>query len=456
MNHLDPSRLWEATQGSLELQVSRPTYITWLKDTIGVALDDQGLLVGTSSPFVSQWLEKRMSAMIETTLSHVADRPVRVRFQVIGERQAQGRTDLPTQPGQVAFAVADGGAVGPQPVSPAFTLNPRYTLDTFVVGESNQMAYAAAVAVSSKPGLAYNPLFLYGGVGLGKTHLLQAIGHSSVSKGLSCIYTSSEQFTNEFITSIQTRKTRDFRDKFRAVDVLLIDDIQFISGKDAIQEGFFHTFNELHNSNRQIVIASDRPTSALAPLEDRLRSRFEWGLSTDIQMPSLATRTAILQAKAAAIGFKVPHNVLELISCSFSYSIRDLEGALNRVNAYADLTSLPVTVDMAKHCLADLLISQHRPKPTAKTIVEEVCNYYDVEVPALLSKRRDRTLALPRQVAVYLLRELANSNLKEIANLLGGRDPSSVRYAWKRIATLQKTNPSLSRDLSEINSSLVA
>jgi chromosomal replication initiator protein len=448
--------LWEATLGSLELQVSRPSYVTWLKDTVGLSLDDHGLVVGTPSPFVSTWLEKRMSSLIETTLAHVLGQPTPVHFQVLAQNSDTSVRQHPSPPGPVVDEAQPTNGHRHQNGSNPFRLNPRYTLDSFIVGESNQLAYAAAVAVSSRPGEAYNPLFLYGGVGLGKTHLLHAIGHASASRGLSYLYVSSEQFTNEFITSIQTKKTRDFREKYRTVDLLLIDDIQFIRGKDAIQEGFFHTFNDLHNSNRQIVIASDRPSSALSPLEDRLRSRFEWGLSADIQIPDIETRTAILQAKAKCLACPIPLEVLTMISYSFSASVRDLEGALNRVSAYADLTSRPVTIDLAEQCLADLLIAQQRNVPSPEEVLSQVCSYYDIDIKALTSKRRDRNLSLARQIAIYLLREVAQCSLKDIGALLGGRDHSSIRYSWQKIATLQQTDTKLCTDISKIRVAIIS
>jgi chromosomal replication initiator protein len=445
--------MWDAALGSLELQVSRPSYATWLKDTTGLSFDDNKMVVGAPSPFVAQWLERRMSSLIETTLSQVMGKPTTVQFQVI------------TIPAPHAFRREDPqAAAGPLPQAAnghttpngnnSFNLNPRYTLDSFVVGESNQLAYAAAVAVSSRPGTAYNPLFLYGGVGLGKTHLLHGIGHASASRGLSYLYVSSEQFTNEFITAIQTRRTREFREKFRSADVLLVDDIQFIRGKEAIQEGFFHTFNDLHNANRQIVIASDRPSSALAPLEDRLRSRFQWGLSADIQMPDQETRIAILKVKASRMGMDVPNEVLDMISQHFLSSIRDLEGALNRVCAYADLTAQPLSLDMAYHSLGDLLTT-HQPKiPTADVVISQVCSFYDIDSQTLVSKRSSRKVALARQVAIYLLREIAQATLKDIGLLMGNRDHTTIRYAWAKIVKTIDLNPDLKSQIDTIHAGI--
>ena len=454
MSNISPPQLWTAALGSLELQVSRPSYDTWLKGTVGlsVSYDTRELVVGTPSPFVAQWLEKRMSSLVEACLLQISGEELRVRFTVI--------TELPARPRTNSFAPSTKNlAVSARPpdrreISTSSTLNPKYTLDSFIVGESNQLAYAAAVAVSSTSGTTYNPLFLYGGVGLGKTHLLHAIGHASAQQGLSYLYTSSEQFTNEFITAIQTKKTFEFREKYRSVDVLLIDDIQFIRGKDAIQEGFFHTFNALHNSNRQIVIASDRPSYELTPLEGRLRSRFEWGLSTDIKAPNLSTRAAILQAKAMNMPYPVPPDVLDLISERFHFSIRDLEGALNRIQAYADLTAQAITLESARHCLADLIASQDLHPMSPRVIIEEVCNYYDISPQLLSSKRRGAAISLPRQVAVYLLREMAQCSLQEIGSMLGGRDHSSIRYAWAKVDEGLTSNSTLQADIKELRQTL--
>jgi len=449
VKRLNPPQMWEAALGSLELQVSRPSYATWLKDTTGLSFDDNRVVVGVPSPFVAQWLEQRMSSLIEATLSQVAGQAMTVQFQVITQpaSRASRPEKSPAASGQVR-QTATVHPAGNRDVS--VKLNPKYTLDSFVVGESNQLAYAAALAVSSRPGSAYNPLFLYGGVGLGKTHLLHGIGHASASRGLSYLYVSSEQFTNEFIMSIQMKRTQEFREKYRSVDVLLMDDIQFMRGKEAIQEGFFHTFNDLHNSNRQIVIACDRPSSALAPLEDRLLSRFQWGLSADLRMPDLETRKAILEVKASSMGVGVPDEVLDLISENFLSSIRDLEGALNRVCAYADLTAQPLCLDLAYHSLGDLLTTKRQQRPSPDTVISQVCSFYNVEVQALISKRRDKKVMLARQVAIYLLRERAQLPLKEIGTLVGNRVHTTVRHAWAKIIEDKSTDRSLKAQIDSI------
>ena len=438
MNHPSPRTTWEAVLGRLELQVSKPSFATWLRDTTGVSFDDGRMVVETSSPFAARWLEQRMSSLVEATLSQIAGRPSTVRFQVAGAPPAPGPRPA------AAHVHSSDGEERPAPAARGdYPLNPRYTLSSFVVGESNQLAYAAAVAVSTRSCPAYNPLFLYGGVGLGKTHLLHGIGNASASRGLSCLYVSSEQFTNDFITSLQTKRMREFRDKYRSVDVLLMDDIQFLRGKETVQESFFHTFNDLHNANRQIVLACDRPTSALSPIEDRIRSRLQWGLSADIQLPARETRRAILEFKASEMGAGIPADVLELLAERFAGSVRDMEGALHRVVAFADLTGAPVDIALAQSALGDMLTKPPEVAAPPETILALVCEYYQVDVQAVVSKRRDRKVTLARQVAIYLLREQAQLPLKSIGALVGNREHPSIRQAWAKIQKERASDASL-------------
>ena len=448
------AQAWEAVLSSLELQVSRPIFRTWLKDTVGLSLEDNRIVVGTPSAFVAEWLEKRMSSLIESALSQVMGQRTEARFQILTEQPtpAHARPVSAHSPAPSAPLPANDRPLGNSNGRPR--LNQKYTLSSFVVGASNQLAYAAALAVSSRPGEAYNPLFLYAGVGLGKTHLLQAIGHAYATKGMSYLYVSSEQFTNDFVTSIQAKRTREFREKYHSADVLLVDDIQFLRGREATQEGFFHTFNDLHNTNRQIVIASDRPSSALMPLEDRLRSRFEWGLSADIQTPDQETRIAILQAKAGSQGANIPQEVHELIAESFPGNIRELEGALNRVCAYADFTGRAPDLNLAYEALGSLLPQSANSVPTPDMVLASVCTFYNVTTDALCSRRRDKSISKARQVAIYLLREVSLKNLREIGGLLGHRDHATIRYAWMRICEARETDTALKSDLSAILDSI--
>jgi chromosomal replication initiator protein len=315
-------------------------------------------------------------------------------------------------------------------------LNPRYTFERFIVGSSNRLAHAASLAVADHPAHAYNPLFVYGGVGLGKTHLLHAIGNFVLDDDpeINVLYVSSEKFTNDLINAIRRQQTEEFRIRYRNIDVLLIDDIQFIAGKDATQEEFFHTFNTLHSAAKQIVISSDRPPKAIITLEERLRSRFEWGLIVDVQPPDLETRTAILRAKGEQMNLHVPPEVIDFLAHKIQSNIRELEGCLNRVAAYAELHHTAITVDVAMSALAELLDDTRRKRITPDMVLRVVSEYYGVEIAVLQGRGRSRNIVIPRQIAMYLLREEVGSSLVEIGAALGGRDHTTVIYGCDKIA----------------------
>lgn len=331
-------------------------------------------------------------------------------------------------------------------------LNPRYIFDTFVVGSGNRLAHAAAQAVVERPARAYNPLFLYGGVGLGKTHLLHAIGNACQERGLSVLYVSSEEFTNDLINAIRTHTTPAFREKYRSIDVLLIDDIQFIAGKESTQEEFFHTFNHLHGQDKQIILSSDRPPKSLVTLEERLRSRFEWGLTADIQPPDLETRLAILRSKAERNGRYVPDEILNMIANRVQSNIRELEGALNRVMAFSELSGMPVTAQMAEMALADFLPPRSDVRP--ERVLDLVARSFNTSTEKLLGRDRSREIALPRQIAMYLLREEANVSLPQIGQALGGRDHTTVMYAIEKVSDLLERDDRLRRRVVEIRRQL--
>ncbi len=462
---MDAHRIWQAAQGKLQLQMTRATYDTWLKGTFAVSYEDGLLIVGTENPYAKEWLENRLLGTIKRTLAGILGHTVEIRF-IVRAHQAQPSPPLlslarqvPARPGTPAWhalgqATRARGRAGSSPSDPAspspplssLSLNPRYTFETFIVGNSNRLAHAAAYAVAHKPAEAYNPLFLYGGVGLGKTHLLHAIGHVPLTKNLRVLYISSETFTNDLINSIRNQTTEEFRLKYRHIDLLLVDDIQFIAGKESTQEEFFHTFNTLHAANKQIVISSDRPPKAIPTLEERLRSRFEWGLIADIQPPDLETRTAILRFKAEGQSYPIPMEVIDFVAHKIQSNIRELEGALNRVVAYASMMACPLTVEMAKAALQD--ISPHRP-PSLQEIVKAVAHFYGLSVEDLKSPRRNKAVALPRQVAMYLAREETDASLLEIGKVLGGRDHSTVLYGYEKISSLSEED-SLRRELLSI------
>jgi chromosomal replication initiator protein len=435
---LDLQQVWQAALGELQLQMSRPNYETWFKDTTLVGLEGDTCVVAVPNPFTREWLETRCVPLIRKTLVGILGRPVEVRFV------------LKTPPAPPAPAGPLLGLSGDEPdespgrrrrATPVVTatasmpLNPKYTFAEFVVGSGNRLAHAACLAVADNPGHAYNPLFIYGGVGLGKTHLLHAIAqHVLAVPGRRVVYVSSETFTNELIDSIRQRRGEEFRNKYRHCDVLLIDDIQFIAGKESTQEEFFHTFNAVHGANGQIVLSSDRPPKAIPTLEDRLRSRFEWGLIVDVQPPDLETRIAILQAKCAKLDVEVPLEVLTYIAHKVQSNIRELEGTLNRVVAHAALSQQPITPESAAAALADVMADTARRAVRPESVLEAVTRYYNVTLQDLEGKARDKRVVVPRQVAMYLLREETSLSLPEIGARLGGRDHTTVLHGVQKVA----------------------
>jgi chromosomal replication initiator protein len=348
----------------------------------------------------------------------------------------------------------DSKSFSEEPIS---SLNQKYTFDTFVVGNSNRFAHAASLAVAQSPARAYNPFFIYGGVGLGKTHLMHAIGHYILSQkpNYKVVYISSERFTNELINSIKDDKNVEFRNKYRTIDVLLIDDIQFIAGKERTQEEFFHTFNALHEANKQLVISSDRPPKEIPTLEERLRSRFEWGLITDIQPPDFETRIAILLKKASMENLTVPNDVINFIATKIETNIRELEGALIRIVAYSSLTNCPIDINLAEHVLKDILPDQKPKKITISDILQEVGRHFSLKVEDFKAKKRTKDLAFARQVAMYLCSELTDLSLPKIGEEFGGRDHTTVIHARDKIAQDMAKDPQLSMLIDSLKKKLV-
>src|SRR5579875_1490286 len=330
-------------------------------------------------------------------------------------------------------------------------LNPRYTFDAFIVGNSNRLAHAASLAVAEAPGESYNPLFLYGGVGLGKTHLLHAIGHQGVHTGLAVLYVSSEQFTNEIVNAIRYRTTEEFRAKYRSVDILLVDDIQFIAGKESTEEEFFHTFNSLYELSKQIVICSDRPPKAIVSLEERLRSRFEWGLIADIQPPDLETRMAILRVKADALHYRVPDEIIAYIAGRVQTNIRELEGCLNRLMAYAKLLNTEITIELAREVLKNIIKEHTRQVMSIESIQKEVANFFGIKLQELKSEKKVKNVALPRQVAMYLARRYTGASFPEIGEKFGGKDHSTVIHAVKKIESMMGEDQTLKEMVNAVS-----
>lgn len=418
----------------------------WLLPTRAIECEDNILVVGVPTTFGREWLEQRLSTVIHKTLSEAGWPELNVRFQVVSE--LAGRNGK-----RGRRSVAPGTSMLFQAHTAEF--NPRYTFEDFIEGKHNKFALAAARAVASRPSQTYNPLFIYGGVGLGKTHLLHAVGHSVLRDypDYRVVYTTSERFMNELIKAIRDGTTEEFRDHYRLVDVLLIDDIQFLAGKESTQEEFFHTFNTLHESGKQIVITCDKPPRDLNPLAERLRSRFEWGLIADIQSPDFETRIAILRSKAERQDMPIPPDVVQYLARRVTKNIRELEGSLNRIVAYAALNERHLTVDLAAAAL-DSLSGPRRSQLTPASIIDCVGQYYGVSSQDMKGKSRDKAIVVPRQVAMYLVREETTVSLEQIGQLLGGRDHTTVMHGWDKISTAMDHDHQLRNEVLEIRSIL--
>ena len=449
---MNAEQAWQSVLGQLQLEMPRASFDTWVRDTKPVSYNDGTLTIGVRNAYARDWLENRLANTVNRLLLGILNSNVDVHFVVHGNAPERIADDSPSY----ASDPLDQTRIKPaeayeQPLRNS-NMNPRYIFDAFVVGSGNRLAHAASLAVAEKPARAYNPLFLYGGVGLGKTHLLHAIGNACQARGLNVLYVSSEEFTNDLITAIRTHTTQAFREKYRSMDVLLVDDIQFIAGKESTQEEFFHTFNTLHGQDKQIIVSSDRPPKALVTLEERLRSRFEWGLTADIQPPDLETRLAILRTKAERTGRHVPNEVLSLIAERVQSNIRELEGALNRIIAFADLSGTSLTPDLVEVALADLLPQRSDVEP--EKIIELVAREWQTTVEALIGRDRSHKIAQPRQVAMYLLRKETDASLPQIGEVLGGRDHTTVMYAIEKISNEIETKTDLRRRIVSVKQQL--
>jgi chromosomal replication initiator protein len=453
---LNSNKVWQAVLGELQLGISKANFDTWFKNTSILSTEDDVYIVGVPNAFAREWLESRYRQQVKQALQRSIGHTVDVRF--VTATTAAVTRDSYSQPLPTTLErPVRGESQGPTAGSPA-TLNGRYTFSTFVVGSSNRLAHAAALSVAERPGHSYNPLFLYGGVGLGKTHLMHAIGQAVLSRHPKkrVAYATSEKFTNEFINAIRGQKTEDFRERYRRIDVLLIDDIQFIAGKEGTQEEFFHTFNAIHEEGKQIVLSSDRAPKAISQLEDRLRSRFEWGLIADISQPDLEMRTAILRAKAEAESVPIPGAVIDFLAQHIVSNIRELEGALTRIVAYATLNAAPVTVELAQTVLQNILYNPKRQVVTTEKIVDTVARYYGLEPDLLKGKAREKQIVLPRQVAMYLMREETDAPLLRIGDALGGRDHSTVLHGCEKIERELAENDDFRREVSALREMLYA
>ncbi len=433
---MELTSLWDHALKLIKTELTPASFNAFFKPIEPIKIKDRTILLSVPNDFTKGILEARYMNLIEGSINQISSLKYKIRFILDEEELKDYEEDHKTKIEIPSYS----------------NLNPKYTFDTFVIGNSNRFAHAACVAVAEAPARAYNPLFLYGGVGLGKTHLMHAIGHHILShtKKAKVVYVSSEKFTNELINSIKDDRNEEFRNKYRNVDVLLVDDIQFIAGKERTQEEFFHTFNALHEANKQIIISSDRPPKEIPTLEDRLRSRFEMGLITDIQAPDFETRMAILRKKAQMENILVPNEVMVHIAKNIKSNIRELEGALIRVVAYSSLTNREITFDLATEALKDIISSSRPQEINVQIIKEKVSEYFSIKMEDFTSKKRTRAIAYPRQIAMYLSRELTDLSLPKIGEDFGGRDHTTVIHAHEKISAEIKTNMDLKEKIDKL------
>jgi chromosomal replication initiator protein len=437
------NEVWQQVLSVIQTKLSKPSFDTWFKATKASFLSDNIVIVTAPTTFAVEWLETRYTRLVSSTFSDYIGRAVDVKFSIEEARPVEL-----TEPFPQIQTIRQPAHEEPM----MHMLNPKYTFDTFVIGAANRFAHAASLAVAELPAKSYNPFFMYGGVGLGKTHLMHAIGHYILEHNphMKVLYLSSEKFTNEFINAIRDNRGESFRNKYRNIDVLLIDDIQFLAGKEGTQEEFFHTFNALHEEHKQIVISSDRPPKDIPTLEERLRSRFEWGLITDIQPPDLETRIAILRKKAKAENLDIPNEAMMYIANMIDSNIRELEGALIRIVAYSSLTNQDITAHLAAEALKDILPSGRNRLITMQDIQQRVGEYYGLKLEDFKARKRTKAVAYPRQIAMYLSRELTDYSLPKIGDAFGGRDHTTVIHAHEKISKLLKVD----QDLYKIINSL--
>ena len=449
MSESTAREVWRAVLGDLQLQLPRPTFETWLKPTQGMAYDDRVFVVEAPNSFAVEWLERRMYQALQKTLRKVSGREFELQLQVRSEGDFYAVEHMDS--------ISDGTGNSTPTAQPLFEVrffNPKYSFDSFVGGPSNRLALSASRAVAESPGQSYNPLYLHSASGLGKTHLLQAIGKICASRGMSVIYVTSEQFTNEFITAIRNRTTEDFRRRYRSVQVLLLDDVQFLSGKEQTHEGFFHTFNDLHNSGNQVVISSDRAPKDLNAIEDRLRSRFQGGLIADIQPPDLETRMSILANKAGQLKVDMEENVIELIAKRVQRNVRELEGSLNRMVAYSQLMNVNITLESTLQILNEMAPETDARSLDPQRIFEQVAMFYALSVRDLMAKNRTKKVSLARQVAMYLLIYELELSPTQVGRLLGGRDHSTVIHGAGKINGEVTENGQIRQDILAIKEAI--
>ncbi|MFC1598417.1 chromosomal replication initiator protein DnaA [Patescibacteria group bacterium] len=459
---MNTQQIWQAALGELELSLSKANFTTWFKGTFILEMDEGTVLIGVPNAFTKSWLEKKYNSDIINALRNITEKNLKeINYKVAsiktqGEPQELNQEETETVPVMEKVAVSGTSQKVKDHGGNAFGLNPKYSFPSFIVGKHNELAKAAASAVAANPGITYNPLFIYGGAGLGKTHLLQAIGHEilSSSQDKKVLYITCEKFTNDFINSISSGKANSFKDIYRSVDILIIDDIQFIAGKEGTQEEFFHTFNALHQSNKQVVISSDRPPKSIPALENRLLTRFEWGMIADISEPDYETRLAILEHKINEKKYPLDPAILKFLANTISSNVRELEGALNRIIAYHQLNGNGPTLESVKKILAGITTNLQKKSVTAKEILQTVSNFYDVAIDDIIGKCREKKMVIPRQIIMFLLRHEINSSFPTIGQELGGRDHTTAMHAVKKVQIDYDNDERTRREIEQIKQRL--
>lgn len=468
---MNTHELWQATLGELELKLSKAHFTTWFRNTFITEVQRDAIIIGVPNTFTKAWLEKKYHKDILESLQNITEQNIRKLtyrvetrttepVQIVFEKEPPQPAMRQQQPTPVQHTQAPTQDFGFTTYEEApksnIAINPQYTFHTFVVGKQNELAHAAAQAVAAQPGGTYNPVFIYGGVGLGKTHLLHAIGNHMLSQNpnVRILYVTCEHFTNDFIHAVRTGKAKEFKDRYRNVDLLLIDDIQFITGKEGTQEEFFHTFNTLHQDNKQIVISSDRAPKAIAALEKRLLSRLEWGMLVDVGAPDLETRIAILEIKCQKKNFRLSHEILHYIASNIASNVRELEGALNKIIAFHQFKNISPSLETVKPIIASFEPMNVKKTISPKQIIVTVADYFDITVDDVVGKSREKRLAFPRQIIMYLLREEMKASYPAIGTELGGRDHTTAMHAYTKISKLLKVEDQLKRDLELIKQKL--
>ncbi len=451
---MDNSQLWQAVLGELELLISKANFTTWFKNTFVFENNENTLIVGVPNAFTKAWLENKYHQQIITALTNLlgTDRKITISYKVAAQPAPVEKAINKNTEEKLGPTINDNANFSHN----KFGLNKKYTFQAFIVGKGNELAHAASKAVAGKPGLIYNPLFLYGGVGLGKTHLIQAVGNHIIDQNPNkkVLYINSEKFTNDFVSSIKNGETEKFKKVYRNVDVLLIDDIQFIAGKEQTQEEFFHTFNALHQANKQIIISSDRPPKAIQSIENRLVSRFEWGMIADISAPDFETRVAILEAKCQEKNFRLHTDIIQSIAENIKDNIRELEGALNRIIAFHQLNNSLPTVESTRGILSTISVNPKKGGLTAKRLLNAVADFFDITIDDLVGNSRKRELVVPRQITMWLMREEMSASYPNIGQELGGRDHTTAMHACNKIAECMTKDEKIKNDVASLRQRL--